>query len=227
VTFGGAPIDHANAEYEVCFRCHGDAAVQVPQQIARQAQTSNLRLKFSPTNPSFHPVVSSSPSTDTVSLVPGLATGSLIRCTDCHDNDTGPGAGGAGPQGPHGSIYDFLLERNYTVTDDTDESAYEYALCYKCHQQSVVLSGRSFNKHRLHVVNQRTPCSACHDPHGVSLTTGSTSDHTHLINFDTVIVRPEPTTGRLEFRDEGSFAGSCTLVCHGSVHLDTSYYQGP
>ncbi|MCB9849863.1 MAG: cytochrome C [Phycisphaerales bacterium] len=227
VTIGGTPTKEADAEYQVCLRCHGDAGVTVSQAIQRQAQTSNLRLKFSPGNPSFHPVVSSSPSPDTVSLVPGLANGSLIRCTDCHNSDSGPGAKGGGPAGPHGSIYDFLLERNYTVTDNVPESSFEYALCYKCHQQSIVLSGRSFNRHRLHVVNERIPCSACHDPHGISVTVGGTSDHTHLINFDTVLVLPEQTTGRLEFRDDGSFAGSCTLSCHGANHLDTAYHQGP
>jgi len=68
------------------------------------------------------------------------------------------------------------------------------------------------------------PCSACHDPHGISLVSpGSSSDHTHLINFDTTIVFPEPSTRRLEFRDLGTFRGSCTLVCHGEVHRDESY----
>ena len=225
VTTGGGLIQEAQYEYEVCLRCHGDSAVSVSQAVARQAQTSNLRLKFSPTNPSFHPVVVSSPSPDTVSLVPGLARGSMIRCTDCHNNDAGRRSGGGGPDGPHGSIYDFLLERNYTVRDDVVEGAFEYALCYKCHQRSSILSNRSFKEHRKHIEEERTPCSACHDPHGVSTTVGAGSDHTHLINFDTTIVRPEPSTGRLEFRDQGTFAGSCTLVCHGESHRDKQYHQ--
>jgi hypothetical protein len=45
----------------------------------------------------------------------------------------------------------------------------------------------------------------------------------HLINFDTSIVFPSPLNGRMEFRDEGTFAGSCTVSCHGTVHDDTSY----
>ena len=68
-----------------------------------------------------------------------------------------------------------------------------------------------------------TPCSACHDPHGICSTVSSGSDHTHLINFDTTIVRPEPGTGRLEFRDKGHFAASCTLLCHGEVREDADY----
>ena len=96
-------------------------------------------------------------------------------------------------------------------------------MCYKCHQRSIVLSDQSFPEHRKHIVEERTPCSVCHDPHGTSTTQVSTSDHTHLINFDTTIVRPEPTTHRLEFKDLGRFAGSCTLVCHGERHRDEQY----
>ncbi|MEK7325708.1 MAG: hypothetical protein AAB217_10685, partial [Chloroflexota bacterium] len=178
---------------------------------------------FSPGNPSFHPVVLSSPSDETPSLIPGMARGAMIRCTDCHNNDSGPRAGGGGPDGPHGSNYEFLLERNYSVLDDGAESEVEYAMCYKCHQRSSILSDRSFAKHREHIVEERTPCSACHDPHGVSMTLTTGGDHTHLINFDTTIVRPEPRTRKLEFRDLGRFAGSCTLVCHGETHINKDY----
>jgi len=222
VTQAGALIEEARFEYEVCFRCHADSAVETPRPIQRVAQTPNLRLKFSPGNPSFHPVEISSPSSDTVSLVPGLTRGGLMRCTDCHSGDTGPGAGGSGPAGPHGSNFDYLLERNYEVRDDNSESEDSYAMCYKCHQRSSILSDQSFPTHRRHIVEERTPCSVCHDPHGVTTTTG-TGDRTHLINFDTNVVRPEPTTHRLDFRDRGRFAGSCTLTCHGAVHVDKSY----
>jgi hypothetical protein len=198
----------------------------VRRPIARQAQTGNLRLKFSPTNPSFHPVVSSSAGMDTPSLTPDRSPGSLIRCTDCHNNDDGPRAGGGGPDGPHGSRYDFLLEREYNVIDDSTESESEYALCYKCHQRSSILSDQSFSEHRRHVVEERTPCSACHDPHGVTTTVSMGSDHTHLINFDTTIVRPHPTTKRIEFRDLGALAGTCTLVCHGETHTAEEYGSG-
>ncbi len=223
VTIGGANIDRALYEYEVCFRCHSDAAVPVQRRIQRQAQTDNLRLKFSPGNPSFHPLVISSPSEETPSLAPGLARGSLIRCTDCHNNDAGRRAGGSGPDGPHGSNYEYLLERNYETLDDTVESEFEYAMCYKCHQRSSILGDQSFSKHRKHIVDVRTPCSACHDPHGVSSVQAGGSEHTHLINFDTTIVRPDPNTQRLEYRDTGRLSGNCTLICHGQVHINLSY----
>ena len=223
VTITGARIEKAQREYEVCFRCHGDAAVPIRGRIQRRAQTDNLRLKLSPGNPSFHPIVISSPSDDVPSLIPGMARGTMIRCTDCHNNDSGPRAGGGGPDGPHGSNYEFLLERNYNVLDDSSESEVEYAICYKCHQRTSILSDQSFASHREHIVEQRTPCSACHDPHGISVTFATGGDHTHLINFDTNIVRPEPVTRRLEFRDLGRFAGNCTLVCHGETHVMRTY----
>ncbi|MHC4064260.1 MAG: cytochrome c3 family protein [Planctomycetota bacterium] len=223
LTTGAGLIEEARYEYEVCFRCHADSAVRLRSRVGRQVQEANLRLKFNPTSPSFHPVTVSSPNRDTVSLAPGLATGTMIRCTDCHNNDAGPGAGGNGPAGPHGSNYDFLLERNYTVRDDTNESEFEYALCYKCHQRSSILSDTSFSAHRQHIVDEMTPCSACHDPHGVSMTQSFGSDHTHLINFDTQIVRPDSVSRRIEFRDLGTFSGSCTLVCHGAEHRNRTY----
>jgi predicted CXXCH cytochrome family protein len=223
VTIAGANIARALYEYEVCFRCHSDTAVPVPQRIQRQAQTENLRLKFSPGNPSFHPLVVSSPSTETPSLVPGVARGSLVRCTDCHNNDAGTRAGGIGPDGPHGSNYAYLLERNYETLDNNVESEFDYAICYKCHLRSSILGDQSFSEHRKHIVEERTPCSACHDPHGVNGVLVGGSEHTHLINFNTTIVRPSPSNQRLEYHDTGRLSGNCTLICHGENHVNFSY----
>jgi len=224
VSSGGAEVEEAQFEYEVCYRCHADTAVSVPGAVPRQSQTSNVRLLFQPTNESFHPVAAASVSSESPSLVPNVPRGSLLRCTDCHNSDSGQRGGGAGPDGPHGSIYDFLLEREYVTDDDTPESASAYALCYKCHERTSILSDESFSEHRMHIVEERTPCSACHAPHGVSnLVPGGSGDHTRLINFDTTIVRPDPQSGRLEFRDTGRLSGSCTLLCHGENHRDERY----
>jgi len=226
ISTGGAYVAEAQYEYEVCYRCHGDSPVDVRNRIPRQSQGGNLRLKFNSFNPSFHPVVASSPNPDVPSLVGGLAPGSMIRCTDCHNNDSGPGSGGgAGPQGPHGSVYDYLLERNYSTRDNTPESAYEYAMCYKCHRRASILADESFAEHNDHLQHD-VSCSACHDPHGVSLTQATGSDHTHLINFDTSIVFPLTGTSQLRFRDLGRLQGSCTLTCHGQDHNGTTYGVG-
>jgi len=223
LTMGGGQVDEAQHEYEVCLRCHGDEPVPISRRIARQADQPNLRLKFNPGNPSFHPLVEASPAADTPSLDPSIPRGSQVRCTDCHNNDTGPRAGGTGPDGPHGSIYNFLLERNYTVQDATPESAYDYALCYKCHRYASIMANESFPKHAWHVRDQSAPCSACHDAHGVSPIAGGASDHTHLINFDLTIVRPLTGTTRLRFEDLGERAGRCTLTCHGEDHVERTY----
>jgi predicted CXXCH cytochrome family protein len=223
ISIGGRPVLESRFEYEVCFRCHGDQPVPITRRISRQSDQANMRLKFRATNPSFHPLVTASVGRNAASLDPSIPRGSLIRCIDCHNNDDGPRADGAGPDGPHGSIYDFLLERNYSTNDDTPESTYAYALCYKCHRRASILADESFPTHALHVRDSNTPCSACHDPHGVSRITGTRSDHTHLINFDTTIVRPLTGTTRLNFADLGYVAGSCTLTCHGVDHDNLEY----
>jgi hypothetical protein len=71
-------------------------------------------------------------------------------------------------------------------------------------------------------VDQEAPCSACHDPHGISAMQGTTLNNSHLINFDLAIVSPS-NTGRLEYEDTGLFRGQCFLTCHGSLHNPTRY----
>ncbi|MCK5308938.1 MAG: hypothetical protein KAJ73_10025, partial [Zetaproteobacteria bacterium] len=66
------------------------------------------------------------------------------------------------------------------------------------------------------------PCSACHDPHGISATQGNALNNTHLINFDVNIVSPN-TALELEFVDLGTYTGSCSLSCHGVDHDNRTY----
>ncbi len=222
VTASGTPIDDVNNEFEVCFRCHGDNAVNIAGTIPRLAPSTNLRLDFNPSNESFHPVVTGLSGVSVPSLKPGIAPGTQIRCTDCHNNDQSRRFGGTGADGPHGSLFDFLLRSNYTTTSPNAESAYEYALCYQCHDRQSILHDDSFKEHSKHL-DEDVACSACHDPHGVSGTTGTGSSHTHLINFDTRYVFPHPQTGELKFVDQGFRKGSCTLLCHGETHTDEDY----
>jgi hypothetical protein len=39
-----------------------------------------------------------------------------ILCTDCHNNDNTREFGGTGPNGPHGSKNDHILERPYLMS---------------------------------------------------------------------------------------------------------------
>jgi hypothetical protein len=140
-----------------------------------------------------------------------------MKCGDCHNNDQGPGNNGAGPNGPHGSSYPPILERNLLLTDNSDESAQNYALCYKCHSRTVVTSEQlnSWRYHRKHVVDARAACTTCHDPHGVQ-------NVSHLINFNRNYVTAS-SNGRLEFNDTGMNRGNCSLTCHGKDHNALSY----
>jgi hypothetical protein len=50
-----------------------------------------------------------------------------------------------------------------------------------------------------------------------------TGSHTHLINFDIRIVLPLAGSTAPVFVDSGTFAGSCTLMCHGVAHKNAAY----
>lgn len=215
VSAQGLVVDEINYEYELCFRCHGDSNYAAHTYVNRQYAENNAHIEFDPSNQSFHPVENIGKNPDVPSLIAPLTTSSIIKCTDCHNNNAGPGNGGTGPKGPHGSIHSPLLERNFTFADNQTESLTAYALCYKCHDRNNILSDRSFSKHRKHIVSVKSPCSACHDPHGVK-------NVPHLINFDRDIVSAN-SSGGLSFQDNGRFHGLCSLRCHNKEHNNLSY----
>lgn len=223
---GGRQVEHARYEYEICLKCHADGVSNRPRDATpRQVTQTNTRLEFQTSNPSFHPVFGSRNNPDVVSLISPLRVGSVIGCGDCHNSDAADGRMSGPSDGPHGSIYEPLLADNYSRDDFTVESPRAYALCYQCHERQSILGNESFSLHNVHVVNGRTPCSACHDAHGISRTQGNDTRHGSLINFDLNIVRPADTgTGsRIVYEDQGRFAGSCTLVCHGVTHIRFNY----
>ena len=225
VTRRGQQIDNARFEYEICLKCHADNAY-TPRRpdIVRQIQQTNARLEFALGNPSFHPVFGARRNPDVVSLIEPMRVGTIIGCGDCHGSDQSD-AGGA--RGPHGSRFEPLLVANYSTDDFTPESPRAYALCYQCHDRQSILGDESFSLHRVHVVNGRTPCSSCHDPHGISRTQGNSANHSNLINFDLRIVQPAGGSIRsgIEFVDLGMHRGSCTLTCHGVTHVRFEYGQ--
>jgi len=225
VNLSGAPITEAAFEYEVCYKCHADTNVASASCISRQLTQINTRLEFAPSAVSFHPVASPGRNPDVPSLRPPWTEASLVYCSDCHGSDASMKAGGSGSDGVHGSFFEPLLVARYETADFTPESASSYALCYRCHERDGndgILRDRSF-VHDVHVSESRTPCSVCHDAHGVASTQGRQMSNTHLINFDSTVVFPDPITGRLEFRDLGTFSGSCTLTCHGVRHDNETY----
>ncbi|MCU7925111.1 MAG: cytochrome c3 family protein [Candidatus Thiodiazotropha sp. (ex Dulcina madagascariensis)] len=222
ISMSGTELDHASHEYEICFRCHADSTNKPAARTPRQIEQLNVRLEFSPSNPSYHPVAAIGKNQDVPSLLNPYTVNSTIGCSDCHDNDNSRASGGSGPNGPHGSNYAPILQMRYDALDNTPESPAAYALCYKCHDRNSILNDESFKSHRLHIVDQRTSCNACHDPHGVSAIQGNTLNNTSLINFDISIVQPN-SLGKLRFESTGRFSGTCYLMCHGSDHAPKSY----
>jgi predicted CXXCH cytochrome family protein len=202
-------------EYELCFRCHADSPNRGPARVTRQYVQTNTRLNFQTTNASYHPVETTGKNPNVPSLILPWTTGSMMYCTDCHNNNQGPGAGGVGPNGPHGSAYVPILERRLELIDNQAESSAVYALCYKCHSRNSILSNQSFSEHSLHVVDVKAACTTCHDSHGVEFVP-------HLINFNTTYVT-KSSNGRLEYVSTGPGAGNCSLTCHGVDHQTQTY----
>jgi predicted CXXCH cytochrome family protein len=216
VSLAGAQTSALNFEYQLCFRCHADSAGLPVPPTNRQLSQTNTRLEFATNNPSHHAVAGPGVNSEVPSLIAPLTASSTIKCTDCHNNNNGPGAGAGGPAGPHGSSFPNLLERRYETADNTPEGAAVFALCYKCHDRNTVLNGGPEKVHKKHLDDEDTPCNVCHDPHGISATQGNSFNNAHLINFDTDVV--SPSNGRLRFEKLGSNRGRCFLVCHGKDH---------
>jgi len=208
---GGNLVARARNLYEICFKCHADHNVLAELPITREIDQLNTRLEFSSSNPSFHPLEAAGVNPDVPSLLPPYTSNSMISCTHCHNTDDTTGV-----RGPHGSSYRFILERNYSTADYTPETPENYALCYKCHNRNSILNDESFKEHRRHIVDQQAPCAICHDPHGISDIQGNSTNNSHLMNFDVVVVRQD-NEGRREFQDLGRFSGQCFLVCHGQT----------
>lgn len=211
VNAAGNVVATASHEYEVCFRCHASSSRAKPATVPRQFVQPNVRLEFNPANQSFHPILATAKSANDRTLISPWTTARQMQCSDCHNNDQGPAAKGTGANGPHGSRYSPLLERNLVFTDYQPESATAYAMCYKCHNQGVLMADRL---HSTHVRDQKTSCSTCHDAHGVQT-------QRHLINFNTLYVKP--LNGRINYTDTGAGHSTCTLSCHGSTHNNKAY----
>jgi predicted CXXCH cytochrome family protein len=221
---GGAVINTVSREYELCYRCHADSLARGQARVDRQFVQTNTRFEFKGGNMSYHPVETIGQNPIVPSLQPPLTASSLIYCTDCHNNDQGPNAGGTGPNGPHGSMYVPLLERQLILSDFQTETPGIYALCYKCHMRTSILADQSFTGvnaagqdrgHRFHIQDAQTACVTCHDSHGVATVK-------HLMNFNPDYVTPS-SNGRLEYVSTGPGSGNCSLTCHGKDHNATAY----
>jgi formate-dependent nitrite reductase cytochrome c552 subunit len=226
-------------EYELCFKCHANSNTDTPT-VYRYRKQINTRLAFARNNPSFHPVIGLGRNPNVPSLPSkinpnqAMNAGTMIYCTDCHSSDESA-VGGSGPNGPHGSIYAPILRERYERVMGTADIPESYALCYRCHDRDSIRSDISFQKRaasnkgghsgHLAAAGGGTPCSVCHDPHGV-MADGTSGDHTKLINFDSVVVQPLVLNVPL-YMDKGQYSGSCTLICHGVTHDGSTQFTYP
>lgn len=214
----GNLVTAVTTEAELCYRCHAESA-NLPGRY------SNKRLEFSVNNPSFHPVEGEGRNLAVVSLMKpyrekklSASDISTISCGDCHGSDS-PEA----PKGPHGSSYQYILVDNYSTRDNQPESAFAYALCYRCHSRSSILGNESFKYHSLHIQGaggaaaDGTSCYTCHNSHG-------SPDNKYLIRFNPEVVSPN-ARGMLKFVEKGvsAFRGECYLSCHGVDHDPKRY----
>ena len=224
----------ATSEYEICFKCHsgGTAGNFVALRKAnRMILEPDQQKRFRASNPSLHPVTVDRRGNGESLLTEFRTSMIRIDCSDCHNSDDSKKAGRSGPNGPHASRFEHILMARYEMpTAGKNQSGCSdyrssYDLCFRCHADTyVMVSGSAFanagvNEHSRHVVDRCTPCSACHDPHGVPAQRGATtSNNGHLINFDRDYAAsrslPQP-----RYQSLISGRGSCTVSCHsGGTH---------
>lgn len=215
MNIGGSIIAESQFEYEVCFKCHGQDRYNNPV-VTRQDQNSNLRVAFLPSNASFHGVATQGTAYNVPSLRTRWHETTRLYCTDCHNNNNSKKNGGSGPNGPHGSTFEHILERRYLISTNMPYQQSNYDLCWKCHRPEIILGENftTFKYHKKHIDEESTPCSVCHDPHGSQRNAG-------LINFDTSAVFPN-LNGELKFEVVGD-KGYCYLQCHGEDHSPEVY----
>lgn len=218
------PVDEAQFEYEVCFKCHADDTTRSSWSgISRQVASNSVLDQFGPGAPSAHPVVSARPEVDVPSLVDSLDPSAMIYCSDCHGDDTEPLDAAGSTGAPHGSRHRYLLRREYQTGEFVSESATAYALCYECHDRQSILANESFPGHRAHIVDQRASCATCHNAHGIDPAGGNAVNNANLMDFDLSVVAPNSGNGQLEFISTPGLDDTCTLRCHGHDH-DAAHY---
>jgi len=182
-------------EYESCQPCHSDNVVYLSPQSA-------------------HPVASLLAARPVPSLIPPLAHGTWLGCSDCHGMEEN-----GEPKGVHASPYPAIIKKHYQFQDGSEESEKEYALCYGCHSRKSILADESFPLHKKHIVDVRASCYTCHDTHGsrmlpflLTIEDGKRNDRIFPDGF-----------GRKTFESTGGRSGVCYLTCHNVEHDGWAY----
>ena len=130
----------------------------------------NIQRLITSSNHSYHPLMTLGRNP----FVPSLIHPTRRRATSTARL---PRKRSGGRPGPHGSAFSPILKANYTITDGQAESAFQYGLCYLCHNRNTVLSPASWSLHSMHVASERLTCYDCHNSHG-------STQYPHLIFFN-------------------------------------------
>lgn len=251
---GSSLTGPASKQYETCLRCHGNSAGKqilpqygyLPARAAFAGDPLNLIPQFGATAISTHPVMRDATGNSQPSLLAAMwdlsgrvqtrPMGTRIFCSDCHNSDDNREFGSVGPNGPHGSNNDHILERPYLISQVTPGawptagpgtpiinlnmdmrtdpgSGGPFSLCAKCHDLNSILSNASFPEHREHI-GEGFSCSVCHSAHGVPAGGSGAISGQRLVNFDVNVVRPY--NGVLAYANN-----TCTLTCHQEDHNGT------
>ena len=243
---GVTVLAHAANQYETCLRCHGTSAGKTPNPnygyapLRASADPLNVILQMNNSATSSHPVMHARNSSLTQTsllttmldfngtTLAGRAMGTQIFCTDCHNSDDNREFGGKGPNGPHGSKWFHVLERQYVysqapggpgtpitvnvnVSPDLSVNG-PYGICAKCHNLNTVMTPESWDGHQRHVVNDGFSCSVCHNPHGMTATSANPTG-VRMVDFDLNVVDKNGTDITY---NRG--ANTCTLTCHNHAH---------
>ena len=245
-TDGTTIVNPSVNQFENCLRCHGTSAGKrvnpifgyLPVRTVAAGDPLNVLLEFSLTATSSHPVTHVSTSTlpqpslltnmlNLDGVTKGRLMGTQIFCTDCHNSDDNREFGGTGPNGPHGSKWTHILERQYVASQAPGPGQLitnlypnpnlgfngPYALCGKCHDlTNQIMQNTSFSQHSLHI-STGFSCSVCHTAHGMGATSATITGE-RLVNFDASVVAANGATPISYNRS----ANTCTLTCHGVAH---------
>lgn len=215
-TFRGPADLSPGLEYEICFKCHSSWTT-LPFTTPSGGTPKDMAVQFNPNNASYHPVEAAGKNLNinaNAFVVPWTAT-KLLYCTDCHTTDaTGLGAA----RGPHGSVYNYILKKDFRASS-SQRTTTSTELCFDCHRYGTYADGRSssqvlgysrFNPpqysrgHTFHVDQRQQPCYACHESHG-------SPTRPHLL----AAVAPGRTTYMTSFTETVT-SGTCTPNCHAS-----------
>ncbi len=173
----------AGVEYEVCLKCHSTWAftseANAPNTISNPGSAwkeTDIGKDFDINNYSYHPLFAAGRNQPGNALNPnwstsagrkgGSASGldhtfvdgwtatSLVTCTDCHNTSNA-----AGPQGPHGSAYPWILKGadtsvivtlwNGTTVTPNNGLTGNPNFCVNCHRFDVYKTGSYQNLSRV------------------------------------------------------------------------------